>query len=86
MRGVFERTTGRRRQALLGHLTAARWQFYAAPGGWQDHWPASPGQTRAWPLAVAVDLVLGPGPGLRGTVRRVIALPVRSPPPVTAGI
>jgi len=57
-----------------------RWSYYALPGGWQDHWPATEAQARTWPVAVAVEIDLT-GPGLIGTLRRVVDLPVRPLPP-----
>jgi len=78
--GVFERIDGGRTQVVLDHVAAVRWHYYALPGGWQERWPASDAQARGWPLAVAVEIDLA-GPGLSGTLRRVIDLPVRPLPP-----
>lgn len=77
---VFERIDGGRTQVVLDHVAAVRWHYYALPGGWQERWPASDAQARGWPLAVAVEVDLA-GPGLSGTLRRVIDLPVRPLPP-----
>lgn len=65
---VLQRVEGGRRQAVLDHVAAARWRYYANPGGWQTHWPEA-----AWPLAVSLDLTLAPG----GVLRRVADLPTR---------
>lgn len=78
----LERVASGRPQLLLDQVTTARWQFYAAPSGWQDHWPSTPAQARGWPAAVAVDLDLG-GPPPNGHLRRVVDLPVRPLPPGT---
>lgn len=78
--GKFERLWNGRTQVVLDRVAAVRWQYYAVPGGWQDRWPGSEVQARGWPVAVAVDIDLA-GPGLRGTVRRVVDLPVRPLPP-----
>jgi len=65
---------------VLDHVAGVRWRYYAAPGGWQDRWPATVVQARGWPVAVAVEVDLA-GPGLGGTLRRVVDLPVRPLPP-----
>jgi general secretion pathway protein J len=76
---VFERIANGRTQVVLDHVAAVRWTYYAL-GGWQDHWPATVAQARGWPIAVAVEVDLA-GPGLGGTLRRVVDLPVRPLPP-----
>lgn len=77
----FERIAAGRPQRLLDGVTAVRWSYYSAPGGWADHWPtdAAGGQ---WPAAVAVDVDLA-GPPPAGRLRRVVDLPVRPLPPAT---
>jgi general secretion pathway protein J len=79
-RDVFERIAGGRTQVVLDRVAAVRWSYYALPGGWQDHWPATEAQARTWPVAVAVEIDLT-GPGLTGTLRRLVDLPVRPLPP-----
>lgn len=78
---VLQRVQNGQTQTVLDGVGEVRWQYYTAPGGWQDHWPATEKQARAWPAAVAVDITLTQGPGLQGTVRRVIDLPARPLPP-----
>jgi len=77
---VLERIANGRTQVVLDHVAGVRWRYYAAPGGWQDRWPATVVQARGWPVAVAVEVDLA-GPGLGGTLRRVVDLPVRPLPP-----
>ena len=81
----FERVASGRPATVLTGVTAARWRYYAPPGGWQDHWPAAPAQALAWPAAVEVELTLA-APLPAGVLRRVIDLPVRPLPPEGTGI
>jgi general secretion pathway protein J len=75
--GALMRTPeGQRAQRLLTGVTAGRWRFHAAGTGWTDHWPPAPEATSDWPDAVAIELTVAPdGPGLSGTLRRVVVLP-----------
>ncbi len=78
--GRFERVVDDRPQVVLDRVAAVRWRYYAAPGGWQDRWPATTAQGPAWPVAVAVDLDLA-GPPPHGRIRRVVELVARPRPP-----
>ncbi|MGI4876530.1 MAG: prepilin-type N-terminal cleavage/methylation domain-containing protein, partial [Janthinobacterium lividum] len=81
--GVLQRVQSGRTQRVIDHVGAVAWRYYALPGGWQDRWPANDDQARGWPLAVELDVTLAAGPGLSGTLRRVVALPVR---PLAPGV
>ena len=71
-RGVLVRDAGGGRQALLRGVSGVRWRF-AEGGTWLERWPAA--DPRAWPGAIELEVSLAGQPS--GTIRRVVALPVR---------
>lgn len=75
--GSLIRSVGPAPQRVLSGVGAARWRFW--DGAWVDRWPVgdSDADKDRWPRAVALEMqVQGPG-GSPGSLRRVIALPVR---------
>jgi general secretion pathway protein J len=77
--GALVRTIGPAPQLVLAGVANARWRFW--DGTWVDRWPVNEQGQDRWPRAVALELqVQGPG-GTPGSLRRVIALPVRSEEP-----
>jgi general secretion pathway protein J len=64
-------------QRVLQGVGAVRWSYYQPGSGWVDHWPPAPDLANQWPAAVAADIAMLPGGPVRGTVRRVVPLPVR---------
>jgi general secretion pathway protein J len=77
--GALVRSVGPAPQLVLGGVTQARWRFW--DGAWVDRWPVSEEAKDRWPRAVALEMqVAGPG-GAPGSIRRVIALPVRAAEP-----
>jgi general secretion pathway protein J len=77
--GALVRTIGPAPQLVLAGVANARWRFW--DGAWVDRWPVNEEGKDRWPSAVALELqVQGPG-GTPGSLRRVIALPVRSGEP-----
>ena len=77
--GALVRTVGPAPQLVLAGVTDARWRFW--DGAWIDRWPISEEDKDRWPRAVALEMVVqGPG-GTPGSLRRVIALPVRPEEP-----
>lgn len=77
--GGLVRTVGPAPQLVLAGVANARWRFW--DGAWVDRWPVSDEGKDRWPRAVAIEMqVAGPG-GTPGSLRRVIALPVRPEEP-----
>ncbi len=77
--GALVRTVGPAPQLVLAGVANARWRFW--DGAWLDRWPVNEEGKDRWPRAVALELqVAGPG-GTPGSLRRVIALPVRAEEP-----
>lgn len=77
--GALVRTIGSAPQLVLMGVANARWRFW--DGTWVDRWPVNEEGKDRWPRAVALELqVAGPG-GTPGSLRRVIALPVRAEEP-----
>lgn len=77
--GALVRTVGPVPQLVLAGVAGARWRFW--DGVWVDRWPINDEGKDRWPRAVAIELqVAGPG-GASGSLRRVIALPVRAEEP-----
>jgi general secretion pathway protein J len=77
--GALVRTVGPAPQLVLAGVASARWRFW--DGAWVDRWPANDEGKDRWPRAVALEMqVAGPG-GTPGSLRRVIALPVRPEEP-----
>lgn len=77
--GALVRTVGPAPQLVLAGVTDVRWRFW--DGAWIDRWPISEEDKDRWPRAVALEMVVqGPG-GTPGSLRRVIALPVRPEEP-----
>ncbi|UZK67462.1 PulJ/GspJ family protein [Sphingomonas sp. M1-B02] len=73
--GALVRSVGAAPQVVLGGVALARWRFW--DGAWVDRWPVDEASKERWPRAVALEMqVAGPG-GAPGSLRRVIALPVR---------
>lgn len=73
--GALVRTVGPAPQLVLAGVANARWRFW--DGAWVDRWPVREEDKERWPRAVALEMqVAGPG-GNPGSLRRVIALPVR---------
>ncbi|WP_294336144.1 type II secretion system protein GspJ [uncultured Sphingomonas sp.] len=72
-RGVLVRDAGNGAQALLGGVAGVRWRF-AEQGNWLGRWPA--GDPKAWPGAIELEVTLAGTP--TGTIRRVVALPIRA--------
>ena len=73
--GALVRVVGPAPQLVLAGVARARWRFW--DGVWVDRWPVSDADKDRWPRAVALEMqVAGPG-GVPGSLRRVIALPVR---------
>lgn len=67
-----------RDQRLLTGVDTLRISVLAPDGGWRDRWPPDGDATDPWPLAVALDIGLAPGPRRPGgTLRRVFILPVK---------
>lgn len=64
-------------QQMLSGIASVRWTFYTPATGWIDRWPPSSEQASDWPVAIAADIVLVPGRGASGALRRVVALPAR---------
>ncbi len=64
-------------QQMLAGIASLRWTFYTPATGWIDRWPPSPEQASEWPSAVAADIMLAPGRGASGSLRRVVALPAK---------
>lgn len=71
-RGTLVRDAGAGGQALLGGVEAVRWRFLG--DGWAERWP--PADDRRWPRAIELEVTLAGQPA--GTLRRVVALPVRA--------
>ncbi|TGX54260.1 prepilin-type N-terminal cleavage/methylation domain-containing protein [Sphingomonas gei] len=77
--GALVRAVGPAPQIVLAGVANARWRFW--DGAWLDRWPVNDEGKDRWPRAVALELqVAGPG-GAPGSLRRVIALPVRAEEP-----
>ena len=72
-RGTLIRDAGNGPQSVLRGVGAVRWRFLQG-GAWSDRWPG--GDARAWPGAIEVEMTLAGQPS--GTIRRVVALPVRA--------
>jgi general secretion pathway protein J len=73
--GALVRSVGPAPQLVLAGVASARWRFW--DGAWVDRWPLNDADKDRWPRAVALEMqVAGPG-GVPGSLRRVIALPVR---------
>ncbi|MFD1786598.1 prepilin-type N-terminal cleavage/methylation domain-containing protein [Sphingomonas floccifaciens] len=72
-RGVLVRDAGGGAQALLRDVANVRWRF-AAGTAWIDRWPA--GDPKLWPGAIELEVTFSGQPS--GTIRRVVALPVRA--------
>jgi len=64
-------------QRVVGGVRSLRWRYYASGSGWGDRWPATPEDIDRWPAGVAAEIVLGPGQGIDGSVRRVVLLPAK---------
>lgn len=79
--GMMRRAVGtglgtNRDQRLLTGVDALSIRAMNAEGQWQDRWPATDAQKDEWPLAVAIEIALKPGPRQPGgTLRRVVGLP-----------
>jgi general secretion pathway protein J len=73
--GALVRSVGPAPQLVLAGVANARWRFW--DGAWVDRWPVNDESKDRWPRAVALEMqVAGPG-GTPGSLRRVVALPVR---------
>jgi general secretion pathway protein J len=70
--GALVRDAGGGAQVVLGQVTGVRWRFLA--DGWADRWPLA--EAKAWPRAIELEVTLAGQPS--GTLRRVVALPVRA--------
>lgn len=86
--GTLVRTIGGRPQQLLTGVGAARWRFW--DGEWVDRWPRNPQEPARWPRAIEVEMQVASPGGPKGSLRRLVVLPVQAevpqplPPPVPA--
>lgn len=63
-------------QLLLNGVSGVRWRFLDGQG-WVDRWPPSEERKEEWPRAVQVEMQVTGARGPQGSLRRVVALPVR---------
>lgn len=63
-------------QLLLTGVSGVRWRFLDEQR-WVDRWPPNEERKDEWPRAVQVEMQLAGARGPQGTLRRVVALPVR---------
>jgi general secretion pathway protein J len=63
-------------QLLLTGVGGVRWRFLDGQR-WVDRWPPNEQRKDEWPRAVQVEMQLAGERGPQGTLRRVVALPVK---------
>lgn len=79
---LVRRLPGVGTQRLLTGVEAIRLRYLSPAGVWQPAWPAIPEQAALRPAAIELEVALAGGQaGAGGLLRRVVALPVRPPPP-----
>jgi general secretion pathway protein J len=73
--GALVRRIGPGVQPVLTGVRSARFRYW--DGAWADRWPLSDKDKDRWPRAIALEMQVADPGGAIGSLRRVVALPVR---------
>lgn len=77
--GTLIRTISNRPQQLLPGVGAVRWRFW--DGEWVERWPRNPQEATRWPRAIEVEMQVASPGGPKGSLRRLVVLPVQAEVP-----